>query len=1054
MKFIKYLSVVAFLCNSFLVDAQAIINSYISSDTIVRWEDMSDYTPQELIAAVGEDEVYPVTLPFDVQFFNATYTEMFVSINGNVSFGRSYQAGDFNREKLCEPVAWDYDPAREQDALNPDNFIAVFWDDLFLDPNCTVFGTPKLTQRTIGTAPNREFIITYDYFVRSGDLLPCTQDAGYGALLQAQLRIHETTNIIEVHHFKNTLAYTTPELPTVGVENLDGTYANYTLCGTDSFPPQQGAWVFYPSEDEPVDTTTTQVGYCELKPSSPCNFQWINSFECNNVLQNDNTCDKENQGLPLDDGYSNYSELVLEFTPGENTTATITVETNILDQASVFIDWDNSGTWETDEVYPLVGTGFVVGELTGAIVVPEDAVLGTIVKGGVRVIMSFQDPILDACAPVGNGEVEDYSFVVLDPDLIECTTILEPSNGDRNVCDNSNFIWTAQAEASAYNVLIVDSITRDTIDFKQVVENTYSPENLQPNTIYEWQVVSVDSVGRTAIGCAFNSFETTPNASPTITFSPDTLKLCQDEVAMMPTVVTGGNTIRFIDWGGDNSYLDFQNITNPLFTASDFGQFKLGLYVDDSLNCFTRDSIVVVVNEKPVLLSFNLSSTVICPGDSLGVTIQTNDATQFFSEANSIFTSTVPSSIANGVIYFNEMDTVINYHIVLTKGMCSDTILLDTVHYVEAPVSPIISFVSPAVGPCEGDSVLFVASNYSDNLQWFDGTNNDSVYVKANANVYVDYLFEQGVCKSPSDTLTIEFDALPSKPIITPANASFCEGDSVLLSHNASGSFEWSNGDVSNTSLYFSASSDVYVVAKTLSGCATSSDTINIVSNPNPNVPMITFNGILPELCEGQVVTASTNSTDNLKWSTGETTMSIDLDANSEVFVIAVNGFGCETSSDTTSLVFAPRPNTPTVLKIEGNVMDSLKCSVAGSAYKWFFEGQSLAFTSQTIPLENEGLYRVNVTGANGCISALSQSFTNVGIIDLQAAGIQVLTNENHWVIQSEKGLMNSRLIELSGKVISVFPEGNTVVIPKTDYNAMVLFQTELNGKLFTVKLK
>ena len=650
--------------------AQTEINSYIASDTLVRWEDMADYIPEEVVTLAGEDEVYPITLPFEFQFFNNLYTEAFVSVNGNVSFGRSYQGGDFNREKLCSPVAWDYDPAREQDALNPDNFIGVYWDDLFLDPACTVFGTPKLTQRVIGSAPNRELIITYDYFVRSGDLLPCTQDPSYGGVLQAQVRLHETSNIIEVHHFSNKLAQGDKELPTVGVENEDATYANYVLCGTDSFPPEQAAWVFYPSEEVFEDTVTTPTteGYCELAPKTPCNTQWINTFECKNVLQNDGLCDRDesfdSNGISNDDGYSDYSDLVIEFEPEENTTAFATVDGNVLDQITIFIDWDTSGTWELDEAYFFVGDNFATN-YTAAIIVPADAVLGTLVKGGVRVVQSFQDPITDACASIGNGEVEDYSFYVTDPNLIVCPTLISPSADEVNVCTNTNFSWSAVAEAASYKILILDTLTNDTVDFAVVQGTSFSSDSLLPAKGYKWTVLAIDSLGRSSYNCGFFNFSTTAQAAPQIIFDPSQIKVCSGvDVAVEPIINGGAGALNY-SWTGDSIHLNDKNISNPVFNSESEGAFVLYLTVTDANQCAEINLLDVTVEASPEYDVLSVLSTSVCPQDSLEITLQTNDEFRFLQSETNEYDLARISSIENDRFYFQNTDTTLLFHVEL-----------------------------------------------------------------------------------------------------------------------------------------------------------------------------------------------------------------------------------------------------------------------------------------------------------------------------------------------------------------------------------------------------
>jgi hypothetical protein len=88
------------------------------------WVDItSDGT--ELIFSDTDDSFFgPVDIGFNFKFYENTYTQLYVSTNGLISFGM----GTDNYEN--GPVPSD---------LTPHNFIAPFWDDLILDTGSQVF---------------------------------------------------------------------------------------------------------------------------------------------------------------------------------------------------------------------------------------------------------------------------------------------------------------------------------------------------------------------------------------------------------------------------------------------------------------------------------------------------------------------------------------------------------------------------------------------------------------------------------------------------------------------------------------------------------------------------------------------------------------------------------------------------------------------------------------------------------------------------------------------------------------------------------------------------
>jgi hypothetical protein len=289
--------------------------------------------------------------------------------------------------------------------------------------------------------------------------------------------------------------------------------------------------------------------------------------------------------------------------------------------------------------------------------------------------------------------------------------------------------------------------------------------------------------------------------------------------------------------------------------------------------------------------------------------------------------------------------------------------------------------MAPAVGPCVGDSVLFVVDNYTNNLQWFDGTSNDSVYVKATSDVVVEYLFANGECSVASEPIAYAFGVLPAKPTITlDGPTTFCEGDSVGVQHAISVDFLWSTGNTLDELLYF----------------------------------------------------------------TGSATVSVE----------AISPKGCRISSDTVTLLSSPKPIQPSIIKIEGVAMDSLQSTVVGFSYQWFFESQPLSFNQQTIPLENAGFYRVNVSSADGCISNISEGFTNVGVAEILKNSITVYSETNRWLVTTTEQVEKAELYDASGRRLLTFDAAQEFAIDNKGDNQLLLLKLYSRGRYVTVKLK
>ena len=131
---------------------------------------------------------------FTFYFFGNAYTQIYIGSNGLVGFATNNL--DVNNNQTFP------------DPSNPNNLIAFAWDDL--DP--TVNGT--IQYFVTGTTPNRIFVVEYVDIQRGG---------GPSASVTAQLQLHESTNIIEIHSADVDIDANA----TQGIENSDGSTYNF-----------------------------------------------------------------------------------------------------------------------------------------------------------------------------------------------------------------------------------------------------------------------------------------------------------------------------------------------------------------------------------------------------------------------------------------------------------------------------------------------------------------------------------------------------------------------------------------------------------------------------------------------------------------------------------------------------------------------------------------------------------------------------------------------------------------------------------------------------------
>ena len=95
-------------------------------------------------------------LPFPVTVYNAKYTSMVVSADGNIEMGTTGTEA-FTNQVLPTP---DFQSAA----------LCVYWDDLWYDPSNTSNGAPQgIYTQVSGTKPHRTFIISFQGTIWPGN---------------------------------------------------------------------------------------------------------------------------------------------------------------------------------------------------------------------------------------------------------------------------------------------------------------------------------------------------------------------------------------------------------------------------------------------------------------------------------------------------------------------------------------------------------------------------------------------------------------------------------------------------------------------------------------------------------------------------------------------------------------------------------------------------------------------------------------------------------------------------------------------------------------------
>jgi gliding motility-associated-like protein len=223
-----------------------------------------------------------------------------------------------------------------------------------------------------------------------------------------------------------------------------------------------------------------------------------------------------------------------------------------------------------------------------------------------------------------------------------------------------------------------------------------------------------------------------------------------------------------------------------------------------------------------------------------------------------------------------------------------------------------------------------------------------------------------------TDSIFITVLTAPAQPVITPGGPiAFCEGDSVDLTSSPASSYQWSNGETSQT-IRVKSNGNFSVQVRDSSGCQSIPSATTTVTVYNlPPTPVITLNGST-DVCENDSVILTSSPGIAYLWSTGDTTQSIAAKTAGDFTVQTMNGVGClSLPSDPVTLTIRPGPGQPAITGSDQYCTgDSAMLSGSPAiAYLW-----STGDTSSSIYVTS-GSYTLTVSDAYGCGSPVSDPF-------------------------------------------------------------------------------
>ncbi len=722
------------------------------------------------------------------------------------------------------------------------------------------------------------------------------------------------------------------------------------------------------------------TGYCPGIVGTACDISAIKRFAIANIDNNNDLCDKEYDGVVDNDGYSDYTSMLAQLRIDSVYTVEVEIYNSLItDNAQLWIDWNNDGTWSETERTQLVGDGWQVNLFTGAVVVPPTAVTGKV--GRIRVISDFTEPATDPCAQTYSGEVEDYSFVVFNtgesfPGCVDYTKAIPAKNSTDN-CLKQTLRWFPTANTTSYTVTLIDTLTGNIVVNNVATTDTFYvvPVSLSPQTAYRWKIKSLNN-GAEGYMCDSSLFTTSPNLDPLANITPtgNPLQACVNSNFSIDGSPTQGTTPYAHLWSGTGAAsLSSTAVVNPTFNSASTGTFRLVYQVTDDNSCKSSDTVDIQVisganpgtisNIGPASLCQNTEVRFKITGYSGTIVIQDSIAGGSWTDRattqvnDSIFSIIEPNA---GTVYFRNTAGGTN---------CSSTgtIVLSKAMQV-APDAPIVVIVG-GDSICTGQSTKLVVNNYAANISWNDANNtqNDTLVVTQTGDYIVTYT--GGSCPASSVVSKIFVAPLPGNAIDFLGSLSTCADNLPFLFTNPSATETvlWSNG-ATTKGIVANISGNYSATLTNQFNCSATTATLAVAIHPLPAKPVISQIGS-SNPCVGEPVVLKSNYVGGNYWNTGATTDSIVVTNTGKFVVKYTDNFGCKAESDTTYMTFRPAPPKPTI-SVSGKLNtchgDSVRLSVNTSTASTWNDANSTVGNNLTV--YTNGNYFARFVSVDGCV--------------------------------------------------------------------------------------
>ncbi len=479
--------------------------------------------------------------------------------------------------------------------------------------------------------------------------------------------------------------------------------------------------------------------------------------------------------------------------------------------------------------------------------------------------------------------------------------------------------------------------------------------NANPATLCPSVTTTYTASTTNSLGCTHTRTITiVVSPSPTVSISPSSSTIC---AGMSETLTASGASS--YQWSSSTSTTT--SSSNPLIVTPTVTT-TYTVVGTNAEKCADTETITITVNPTPTLSG--VSSATICKGASVSYTAG--------GASSYTWTSASSSSTLNPIVFTPTITTA--YTLTGVNAFGCTTTLLFTITVLPTPT---VTASASVYTICAGQSSTLTAGGAA-NYTWTTPSGTTSVNpITVTPSVTTTYTVTGLLQGSPCPvTQTITITVKPTPTVSISGSTVICIGDCNILTASGGGTYSWSPGGQTTSTICAGAGVSSVVVTGT-NGC-TATKTINVIMGTTPT---ITATASIYTICAGATTTLTAGGASSYTWTApGYTSTSNPVVVSPTVTTTYTatgtsGNYSCP-GTKTITIVVKPKPSAA----ISGATVICSGCTTltasGGGTYTWSTGSTLTAITSCT----PAGPVSVTVTGVNGC-TAVATVTTVVGAV-------------------------------------------------------------------------